>query len=184
LTLLEKIIALHRALAEERIPHAFGGALALAYWTRDPRGTSDIDLNVFVPAADSAPALAALPPGVARPEGTVEKIAAEGQIRLWWDETPVDLFFDYERVHADAARHSKEVPFAGTRIPILGPIELTVFKVIFDRTRHWADVEAMVAASTVDLDAVRGTLASMLEPGDPRFDRLTEAVRRAGSALS
>ena len=179
MTLPEKIVALHRALSRKKIPHAFGGALALAYWTKDPRGTSDIDLNIFVPAAESEPALAALPAGVARPEGTAAAIAADGQIRLWWDETPVDLFFDYEPVHTDAARHARDVPFAGTRIPILGPVELTVFKVMFDRTRDWADVEAMVAADTVDLDAVRSTLATLLAPDDLRFDRLSEAVRRA-----
>ena len=179
MTLPEKIVALHRALAKQKIPHAFGGALALAYWTSDPRGTSDIDLNIFVAAADSGPALAALPPGVAQPEGTAETIAAEGQIRLWWDETPVDLFFDYEPVHADAARHTKQVPFAGTRIPILGPIELTVFKAMFDRTRDWADIEAMLAANTVDLDAVRVTLGTLVDAGDARFGRLSEAARRA-----
>jgi hypothetical protein len=183
-TLPEKVVALHRALAKKGIPHAFGGAIALAYWTHDPRGTSDIDLNVFVSAAESAIALEALPPGVSRPEGTVEAIAADGQIRLWWVETPVDLFFDYVPVHADAERHSKEVPFARTTIPILGPIELTVFKAMFDRTRDWADIEAMVAANTVDLDAVRTSLKSLLDADDPRFDRLTEAVRRADSALS
>ncbi len=178
MTLPEKVVALHRALAKKRIPHAFGGALALAYWTQDPRGTSDIDLNVFVPAADSALALDALPAGVSRPEGTAEAIAADGQIRLWWDQTPIDLFFDYVPVHADAARHIREVPFSRTKIPILGPIELTVFKVMFDRTRDWADIEAMLSASTVDLDAVRTALETMLEPGDQRFDRLTETVRR------
>jgi hypothetical protein len=183
-TLPEKILALHRALAQKRIGHAFGGALALAYWTQDPRGTSDIDLNVFVPATDSGPALVALPRGVDRPAGTAETIAADGQIRLWWGETPVDLFFDYEPVHADAARHARNVPFAGTRIPILGPVELTVFKVMFDRTRDWADVEAMVAANTFDLDAVRSTLATLLEPGDQRFARLEDGVRRADAAVS
>ena len=184
MTLPEKVVALHRALAKKRIPHAFGGALALAYWTQDPRGTSDIDLNVFVPAANSTVALATLPAGVSCPDGTAEAIAADGQVRLWWDETPIDLFFDYVPVHVDAARHSREVPFAGTKIPILGPIELTVFKVMFDRTRDWADVEAMVSANTVDLDAVRAQLQSMVDPDDPRFDRISEAVRRAGPALS
>jgi hypothetical protein len=183
-TLPEKVVALHQGLANKRIPHAFGGAIALAYWTQDPRGTSDIDLNVFVPAADSSVVLEALPVGVAHPDGTAEVIARDGQIRLWWDETPIDLFFDYVPVHADAARHSREVPFAGTNIPILGPTELTVFKVMFDRTRDWADIEAMVSASTVDLDAVRTQLRSMLEANDARFDRLSEAVRRAESALS
>jgi len=178
-TLPERVIALHRALARKRIPHAFGGAIALAYWTLDPRGTSDIDLNVFVSAAESSGALEALPRGVDRPEGTVEAIATDGQIRLWWDETPIDLFFDYVPVHADAARHARTVPFADTRIPVLGPVELVVFKVMFDRTRDWADIEAMVAAKTVDLDAVRTTLATMLEADDRRFARLDEAVRRA-----
>ena len=178
MTLPEKVLALHRALATKRIPHAFGGALALAYWTQDPRGTSDIDLNVFVPAADSSVVLEALPAGVARPDGTAEAIAKHGQVRLWWDETPIDLFFDYVPVHADAARHSREVPFAGTDIPILGPVELTVFKVMFDRTRDWADIEAMVSANTLDVDAVRTALGTLLEPGDQRFDRLTEAVER------
>ena len=46
-TLPERVVALDGALA--RFPHAFGGALALAYYA-EPRATIDIDLNVFVPA--------------------------------------------------------------------------------------------------------------------------------------
>jgi hypothetical protein len=178
-TLPERVVALHRALARKRIPHAFGGAIALAYWTLDPRGTSDIDLNVFVPAGQSAGVLQALPKGVQVPEGTAEAITTDGQVRIWWDATPLDLFFDYVALHEEAARNSRTVPFADTRIPVLGPVELAVFKVMFDRTRDWADIEAMVAANTLDLEALRTTLATMLEAGDPRFARLDEAVRRA-----
>jgi hypothetical protein len=179
LTLPERLVALHRALARRRIPHAFGGAIALAYWTLDPRGTSDIDLNVFVPAPNSARALRALPEEVGQPDGTAAAIARDGQIRLWWDETPIDLFFDYEPIHADAAAHRRTVPFSGTRIPILGPVELAAFKVMFDRTRDWADIEAMIGAGTLDLDALRASLAGLIEPGDERFARLDEAARRA-----
>ena len=50
---------------------------------------------------------------------------------------------------------------------------------MFDRTRDWADIEAMIAAHTLDLESVRTALATMLEAGDPRFARLDEAVRRA-----
>jgi hypothetical protein len=63
---------------------------------------------------------------------------------------------------------------------VLGPVELAVFKAMFDRTRDWADIEAMLAAGTLDLDAVRDTLATMLTSGDERFARLDEAARRAG----
>jgi hypothetical protein len=179
MTLAERVVVLHRALSKKDLPHAFGGAVALAYWTLDPRGTSDIDVNVFIPAAACSTALAALPRGIFTPSGTAEAIAADGQIRLWWDETPVDLFLDYVPVHADAARHSRAVPFAGTHIPVLGPVELAVFKAMFDRTRDWADIEAMVSAATIDLDAVRATLATMLSPEDHRFARLDEAVVQA-----
>ena len=182
MTLPEKLVELHRGLSRRRLPHAFGGAIALAYWTLDPRGTSDIDVNVFIPATDSGRALRAIPSGIQQPPGTVEAIARDGQIRLWWDETPVDLFFDYEPVHADAARHRRTVPFAGTRIPVLGPIELAVFKAMFDRTRDWADIEAMLEAGTLDAAAVEQALGTMIPGSDERFERLREAVRRAGSA--
>jgi hypothetical protein len=179
-TLPEKLVALHRALAAARIPHAFGGAIALAYWTEDPRGTSDIDVNLFVPAGDPERALSALPDAVEQPPGTAEAIARDGQIRLWWEGTPVDLFFDYDPVHEEAARNRRTVPFEGVRIPVLGPVELAVFKVMFDRTRDWADVEAMADRGTLDFDGVRATLGRMLPDGDARFARLTEVERRAG----
>lgn len=179
MTLPEKLVALHRALAAADLPHAFGGAIALAYATLDPRGTSDIDVNVFVDAAEAGRALEVLPDGVAQPPGTAERIARDGQIRLWWDETPVDLFFDTVPIHADAAAHRRDVPFAGTTVPVLGPIELAVFKAMFDRTKDWADIEEMLAAGTLDLDAVRDVLDDMLGPEDRRWERLETAEREA-----
>lgn len=179
MTLAERLVAVHRSLARHRVPHAFGGAIALAYWTLDPRGTSDIDVNLFVAAEAATGALRALPDAIAQPEGTEATVVRDGQVRLWWEDTPLDLFFDYAPIHQDAARHSRNVPFAGTTIPILGPIELAVFKAMFDRTRDWADLEAMIAASTLDLGALRRALASMLEEDDPRFARLAEAERLA-----
>ncbi len=154
------------------MPHAFGGAIALAYWTLDPRGTSDIDCNLFVPATRPGPALDALPEPIARPPGVEEAIARDGQVRLWWEDTPVDLFFHYAPVHEQAARNARVVSFRDAEIPILGPVELVTFKVMFDRTQDWADVEAVLGAGTVDVDAVRATLATLLEPEDPRLARL------------
>ena len=181
MTLPERLLAIHRALRAAGLPHAFGGAIALAYWTLDPRGTSDIDVNVFIPADDASRALDALPEGIRKPPGTAEAIARDGQIRLWWDETPVDLFFDYAPIHADAAAHRRHVPFEGEEIPVLAATELAVFKAMFDRTRDWADIEAMAAAQNLDLAAVRDALAEMLEAGDERFGRLESAQARGGS---
>ena len=136
-------------------------------------------MNVFLPATEAERGLSALPDGVEQPPGTAEAIARDGQIRLWWDDTPVDLFFDYDPVHEEAARNRRTVPFEGIRIPVLGPVELAVFKVMFDRTRDWADIEAMAERGTLDFDAVRTSLRRMLDDDDPRFARLAE-VERSG----
>ena len=71
------------------------------------------------------------------------------------------------------------MPFAGREIPVLGPVELAVFKTMFDRTRDWADIEAMLVAATLDVDATREHLVAMVGEPDSRLARLDEAVRRA-----
>ena len=180
MNLTERVVALHRTLDDAGVPHAFGGAIALAYATLNPRGTNDIDCNVFVPAADPGPAIAALPEGIKRPRGLAATIARDGQVRLWWDDTPVDLFFDYAPIHAQAARNVRRVPFEGGEIPVLGPVELVVFKVMFDRPLDWADVESAIDAGAVDVEAVRTAVAALLDPDDPRLERLAEMGRRAG----
>lgn len=179
MTLAEKLLELHARLSRARIEHAFGGAIALAYWTLEPRGTRDIDVNVFVPANECEPALAALPAEIPHGADTVEAIRRDGQIRLWWDDTPIDLFFDYEPLHEQAARNRQTVPFEGQQIPVLGPLELAVFKAMFDRTRDWADIEAMAAAGNLDVDALQDELEARVGKDDQRIARLKEAPRRA-----
>jgi hypothetical protein len=183
MTLAEKLVELHRALARARLPHAFGGAIALAFWTRDPRGTNDIDVNIFIPAGDAARALAALPDGIEQPPGSATTIARDGQVRLWWEGTPVDLFFNYAPVHDEAAVNRRTVPFEGVKIPVLGPVELAVFKIMFDRTRDWADLEAMADRGTLDFGAVRTALRGLVSDDDQRLPRLA-AVERAASSSS
>lgn len=179
MTLAEKLLAIHASLDLAGFEHAFGGAIALAYWTRDPRGTSDIDVNVFVPAGRAADVIAALPEPISSGEEQLPAITSTGQARVWWEQTPIDLFFNYERLHEEAARNRRFVPFVGEKVPVLGPVELAVFKAVFDRTRDWADIEAMLAAETLDLDAVRDHLIDLLGAGDGRCARLDDAARRA-----
>ena len=180
MTLGERIRTLHAAFKAHDFPHAFGGAVALAYATEEPRGTRDIDVNVFVAAERAADVLSLLPPGIDRPAGTAETLAHDGQIRLFWDNTPVDLFLNYAPIHEEAARHRRNVPFEGQMIPVLGPIELAVFKAMFDRLRDWGDLEEMAKAGTLDFDAVRDALTEMVGPDDERLTRLDEVARRAG----
>jgi hypothetical protein len=177
-TLVEKILAVSAALEAADIPHAFGGVLALAYCTEDPRGTRDIDVNAFAPVEDAARVLGALPPEVRVPKGTAEVIAQDGQVRLWWDDTPVDLFLDYAPLHAQAARGCRVVPFAGRQITVLGPVELVLFKALFDRPKDWVDIAAVVEAGAVkDPRRVRRGLVELVGADDPRVARWDEQLR-------
>jgi hypothetical protein len=170
-TLVQKVLALSEALTAAGLPHAFGGAIALAYCTEDPRGTRDVDVNAFVPATEPEPVLAALPTTVTVPPDTATVIARQGQVRLWWDDTPIDLFLDYAPLHAQAARGSREVPFAGRRIRVLGPVELVLFKALFDRPKDWVDIATVVAAGAVAPDRVRDDLVALVGADDPRVAR-------------
>jgi hypothetical protein len=53
-----------------------------------------------------------------------------------------------------------------------------VNKAMFNRTRDWADIEAMLAAGNLDVDAVRDRLATLVGKDDDRVARLDEALRR------
>ncbi len=170
-TLVEKVLALSEALTAAGVDHAFGGAIALAYCTEDPRGTRDVDVNAFVPASEPEPVLAALPPGVTVPPSTADVITREGQVRLWWDDTPVDLFLDYAPLHAQAAHGSRDVPFAGRQIRVLGPVELVLFKALFDRPKDWVDIATVVDAGAVEHGLVRDGLIALLGNDDLRVER-------------
>jgi len=170
--LADRLLAVHAALEDAGIAHAFGGAIALAYCTEEPRGTRDVDVNVFVGADRAGVVLAALPPGVASDAADVAAAGRDGQVRVWWEDTPVDVFFDVHEFHEAAAASVRVVPFSGVTIPVLGCTALAVFKVIFNRTRDWADVEAMLEVDAFDRSAVVGWVVRLFGPGDPRITRL------------
>src|SRR5262249_54491594 len=103
-SLVHKILALHRAVMSHHIPHAFGGALALAWCTQRARGTIDIDLNVFLGGDRAEDVVAALPPPVSHSKADTLSLQREGQARLWWQDTPVDLFLSTTEYHDEVAR--------------------------------------------------------------------------------
>jgi hypothetical protein len=174
----EKMVALHDALTTAGVEHAFGGALALAWCTRQARGTVDIDLNLFVSPAQRDLVLDALPTSIAVTDAHRAAIDRDGQVRLFWDENPVDLFFNTTPFHEEVAQRVRWEPFVGRDLPFLGCQDLAVFKVFFDRTKDWADLEAMDEAGTLDVEHVLGVVVRYLGGDDARIDRL----RRIASA--
>lgn len=177
MVLVERIVAVHRSLEAAEIPHAFGGALALAWCTERARGTIDVDVNIFVPHTNAAAVLAALPDGVEITDANRADLARDGQTRLWWDTTPVDVFFNTTDFHEGAATRAHRQHFGGAEVPFLSCRDLAVFKAFFNRTKDWADLEEMVAIGSLDVDAVLGTLVRYLGGADERVARLRSLSR-------
>lgn len=180
-SLAEKVVALHGALEAAALPHAFGGALALAWCTRQPRGTSDIDLNVFVPISSAGVVLDALPAAVDKSSGYAAALERDGQARLHWGPTPVDIFLNVSRFHEGAMVRASVEPFAGEMIPFLACADLAVFKAFLGRRRDWADIEDMLVAARIDVEAVVAVLAEHLGPGDERIATLRAVQRDVGN---
>ena len=170
--LADRIVALHRSLDSARLPHAFGGALALAWCTQRARGTIDIDVNVFVGVERVDAVLAALPTEVVCTPANRELLERDGQARLWWERTPVDVFLDTTPFHSDVALRARREMFNGARVPFLSCTDLAVFKAFFDRTKDWADLEEMAVAGTLDRERVVGVLAEYLGLDDPRVGKV------------
>lgn len=172
MSLPDRILAVHRALAAADLPHAFGGALALAWCTRRARGTIDIDVNVFVATDRTDAVVAALPDGVVVTQSDRNALATAGQVRVWWESTPIDLFLDTTDFHQAVGTRIRWEPFDGDDVPFLACRDLAVFKAFFDRTKDWADLEEMHCAGTLDVEAVAGVLVNYLGGDDDRIDRL------------
>ncbi|HJP03338.1 MAG TPA: nucleotidyl transferase AbiEii/AbiGii toxin family protein [Planctomycetota bacterium] len=141
------------ALEEARIPYALGGALALGYHA-PPRGTRDIDLNVFLLAQDSKPAFEVLrdagveldPTAAAKRAG--DRGDAVGQV----DGIRVDVFVNSIPLHEDASRRLIRVDFGGAPVWILSAEDLAFLKLMFNRPKDLLDVQQMCFTLGEDFD--------------------------------
>ena len=115
---------------------------------------------------------AALPDAVDRNPKLLEVLRRDGQVRLWWEQTPVDLFLNSTDYHSAVARRVRCERFMGRSLPFLSCNDLAVFKAFFNRTKDWADLEEMAAADTIDTSAVAAVLIEMLGEDDERVPRV------------
>lgn len=168
----EQLLAIHDALDGAGLRHAFGGAVALGYCTRERREAHDVDVNVFVTPKRAREVLDALPEGILRSAADVASAQAGGQVRLWWQDTPIDIFLNAHPFHQEVERGTRAVPFAGRKIPVVGCTTLAVFKALISRARDWADIEEMVAMGEMDVPGALAWLAQLVGVEDPAIARL------------
>jgi len=180
LTRVGLIRAVHDGLAGADIGHAFGGAIALAYYVAEPRPTRNIDLDMAVSADRADQVFARLPTGVEYTQADVARARADGQLRLWYgrprDGLPIDVYFPRHRFHGVVGRSAVMRTFAvdGCTIPVIAADHLAVFKVLYGRHRDWEDIAAMLSAGSLDPDAVLGWVGRLLGEDHASYGRVAE----------
>jgi hypothetical protein len=174
--LVEKLFTIHDALTKAGVAHAFGGAIALAYCVEEPRGTRDLDVNIFVDASEAESALASLPKGIRVGKGDVVRVKRDGQTRLDWDSTPIDVFLNNLPLHEAVAAAVVWVRLEGREVPALDCASLTIFKALCDRTRDWADIEEIAIVTPEDIERAAATIADLVGEDDPAHQRLKALV--------
>jgi hypothetical protein len=175
-------------LEADGMPYAIGGAIALGFYTA-PRGTRDVDVNVFVPPAEGLEALLRSLERVGfeanAPSATVRRSAIEeGQFRGAARGMRVDVFVPAIDYYASLEARRRRVPLLGRPLWILSPEDLVVLKMLFFRRKDLADVEAVLTDQKPSLDRefIRATLIELVGEADPRVPALAEIERDVDEA--
>jgi len=127
------VVEVHRALEQEGIAHAFGGALALMQYA-EPRGTVDIDVNVATAVTDSQVLIDLLLSFGFRAARSVEESPPVAGTRFHREGEVVtlDVFFAFHPYHAEVIARAVARPFASSSdvvmLPFLSADDLVVMK--------------------------------------------------------
>lgn len=170
------------ALAAANVPYAVGGALALGAHGV-PRGTLDVDVNVFI-EEDELPRLIDILTtlGIELDESAaIARARRDGMFVGRWDDMRIDVFvpsipFSYEaaktRVRLDGGD--------GVIVDFLSAEALAVFKLLFYRPKDVVDLERLIAVQGPRLDRayVRRWIVEMMGEDDARVSTWDALARR------
>lgn len=173
------------ALESAGVSYAIGGALALAV-AGVPRGTADVDVNVFVPDSEVPVVIDVLrglgievdfPSAIARSE-------RDGMFVGRWDGMRIDVFLPSIPFAHEAERTRIRITDAtGWSGWFLSAEAIAVFKLLFFRGKDRVDLERLVAVSGARLDHayVRRWIVEMMGEDDERVQRWDAIVARFAS---
>lgn len=181
--LVDLIVAVHDRLEGAGLSHAFGGALALGY-VATPRGTVDIDVNVFISPPEIDLVVDALAPLGHRPPPDVRDLPPVSGIRFEHptEPFPIDVFPSLDERYAEIERRCVRHPFGrrGDVLPFLSAEDLCVFKLSFGRPQDWVDLRAVaVALPGLDIEYIERQVVGLRGPSMyPRVARLRGYLHR------
>jgi hypothetical protein len=159
------------------VPYAIGGALALGIWGV-PRGTVDVDVNVFV-EDDRVRAVASLLRSIGvsvNDDGAAAQSVARGMFVGTWDGMRIDVFtpsiaFSHEALRTRVRKRALDIDAW-----YLSAESVAVFKLLFFRSKDIPDLERLVAVADVDAGYVRRWIVDMMGEDDPRVMKWDEIV--------
>lgn len=176
--------AIAEALASRSVPHALGGALALGV-AGVPRGTKDVDVNVFVELDQLGAVFDALASvGVAVDRASASAQAArDGMFVGDWDGMRIDVFVPSIPFSDEAARTRVTITVDGWTGSFLSAEAIAIFKLLFFRVKDLGDLAQLVAVRREALDRayIRRWLVEMMGEDDERVHRWDEIVARYGA---
>ncbi|MGI8984788.1 MAG: hypothetical protein ACR2HM_09705 [Acidimicrobiales bacterium] len=182
MSLVGLVSDVHGALSAAGLDHAFGGALALAY-VADPRGTVDVDVNVFVSTEEVDTVLGALGALGLQAERRRDQWLPLAGIRLRQAHGgyPVDLFLSLDERYGEIQRRCVSHPFGPDHIPLpfLSAEDLALFKLSFGRAKDWVDLRSIAFFRPgLDIDYIERQLVALRGSGMyPRVARLRNLLR-------
>lgn len=176
--------AIADALREAGVAHALGGALALGV-AGVPRGTRDVDVNIFVgpeAVAGVIATLAGLGIDFDR-EACLSRARRDGMFVGTWDGMRIDVFVPSIPFSHEAGRTLVSITVDGWSGCFLAPEAIAVFKLLFFRLKDRSDLERLVAVRGEHLDHayIRRWIVEMMGEDDERVRAWDEIVARFGS---
>lgn len=154
--------------------------MAYGYWG-PPRGTLDVDLDVFEGTDRLDVVFGALvAAGVIVDEAEARRTVDErGDFRGSYHGMRIDVFVAFNEYHAAVRDRRVQRQILGRPMWILSAEDTLIFKVLFDRGKDWIDLERLIALrkGSLDREYVCDWLRRWLDAGDDRLTRL-EALWR------
>ena len=161
------------------IPYAIGGALAFGLWG-DPRGTHDVDINLFVSHEELDRALDVLESAGLQIDRQAAHEADQGGdvIIGWCSGMRVDLFTPSIPFAWEAMSRVVRVTSPQGEAAYLSAESIAVFKLMFFRPKDLLDVEKLieVQGDSLDLQYIRSSLVAMMGEDDERTKALDALI--------
>lgn len=169
------------ALSAAGHAYAIGGALALGV-AGVPRGTRDVDVNLFVGEAALPKAIATLTSlGIEIDlDEALARAERDGMFVGMWDGMRIDVFVPSIPFSHEAGETIVSITVDGWTGQFLSPEAIAVFKLLFFRIKDRGDLQRLVAVRGADLDHayVRRWIAEMMGEDDERVRAWDEIVAR------